>query len=232
MKFTELSAKPLPYNDTLNPVLWEGNELKTEVRYKLLLIANHFMQFTHIKKHIVQDITISGSNASYGYSDYSDIDLHIVVTMDPKLSDYYSAKKNEYNTKYNIKIKDIDVELYVQNKNQPHHSAGIYSIQDSKWLSTPKHQAPTVSEQEVKNKARNYAGQINTAIKSRNIHTAETTMADLYRLRKAGLESGGEGSVENLAFKLLRARGQIDKLRKFIDKLQSDELSLKERNKT
>ena len=53
-------------------------------------------------------------------------------------------------------------------------------------------------------------------------------MEDIYRLRKAGLEAGGEGSVENLAFKLLRARGTIDKLRKFIDKLQSSELSLKE----
>jgi hypothetical protein len=34
--------------------------------------------------------------------------------------------------------------------------------------------------------------------------------------------------VENLAFKLLRARGQIDKLRKYIDKLTSAKLSLVE----
>jgi hypothetical protein len=53
-------------------------------------------------------------------------------------------------------------------------------------------------------------------------------MDELKRLRKAGLESDGEQSVENLAFKLLRARGQIDKLRKYIDKLTSAELSLEE----
>ena len=53
-------------------------------------------------------------------------------------------------------------------------------------------------------------------------------MEELRRLRKAGLEANGEHSVENLAFKLLRARGQIDKLRKYIDKLQSAELSLGE----
>ena len=40
--------------------------------------------------------------------------------------------------------------------------------------------------------------------------------------------SGGEQSVENLAFKLLRARGQIDKLRKYITKLDSAELSLED----
>jgi hypothetical protein len=55
-------------------------------------------------------------------------------------------------------------------------------------------------------------------------------MDELKRLRKAGLESGGEQSVENLAFKLLRARGQIDKLRKYITKLESSELSLGEQH--
>jgi hypothetical protein len=53
-------------------------------------------------------------------------------------------------------------------------------------------------------------------------------MDELKRLRKAGLESNGEQSVENLAFKLLRARGQIDKLRKYIDKLTSAKLSLED----
>lgn len=229
MKFTELSINPIPYNDTLNPVLWDNDDLKTEIRYKLLLIANHFQQFAKINKSVVKDITISGSNVSYGYSDFSDIDLHIIVKMDSKLSDYYTTKKNEYNTKYNIKIKDIDVELYVQDINQPHHSAGIYSIMNSKWLSFPKHSAPKVTEQEVQDKAKNYAGKIYTAIKSMNLEVATNTLDDLRRLRKAGLESGGEGSVENLAFKLLRSHGSISKLSKFIDKLQSDELSLKEK---
>jgi hypothetical protein len=55
-------------------------------------------------------------------------------------------------------------------------------------------------------------------------------MDELRRLRKAGLEAEGENSIENLAFKLLRARGQIDKLRKYITKLESAELSLGEQN--
>jgi hypothetical protein len=231
MKFTELSINPIPYNETLNPVLWDGDSLKTDIRYRLMLIANHFQQFVNIKKPIITDITISGSNASYGYSEYSDIDLHIVVKMDKKLSSYYTAKKNEYNTKYNIKIKNIDVELYVQDKNQPHFSAGIYSIMHDKWITKPKHTAPKVSDQEVEDKAKNYAGKIITAMKSKDLKVAEDTLEDIYKLRKAGLESGGEGSVENLAFKLLRSYGGITNFRKFIDKLQSDELSLKEKTR-
>ena len=57
-------------------------------------------------------------------------------------------------------------------------------------------------------------------------------MASIRKLRQSGLEQGGEYSVENLAFKLLRARGQIDKLRKYIDKLESAKLSIGEHNES
>ena len=57
-------------------------------------------------------------------------------------------------------------------------------------------------------------------------------MSNIRRLRQAGLEQGGEHSVENLAFKLLRARGQIDKLRKYIDKMESASLSIGEQNES
>jgi hypothetical protein len=230
MRFNELSVKAISYHDTLNPVLWDNNKLKTEVRYKLLLIAKHFIQFLKVNNLNVKDITLSGSNASYGYSDYSDIDLHIITDIKtPEMAELFTAKKNQYNFKYDLKIKDIDVELYVQDSKQPHHSAGIYSVMNDTWVANPKHQAPIVSEKEVRSKARNYAGRINTALKSDSLQDAEDTMANIRRLRQAGLESGGENSVENLAFKLLRSRGQIDKLVNHIDKLQSTELSLKEK---
>ena len=228
MRFDELSIHPIPFHDTLNPVLWDNDQMKTEVRYKLMLIAKNFSQFLKVDNLNLRDITLSGSNASYGYSDYSDIDLHLVVDMTPERVELYTAKKNEYNSKYNIKIKDIDVELYVQDVTHKHISNGIYSILNDKWISQPRHKAPRVSEQEVKSKARNYSGKINSAIRSGDLKIAMDAMEDIYRLRKAGLEAGGEGSVENLAFKLLRGRGSIDKLNNFIDKLQSSELSLKE----
>lgn len=235
MQFNELSAEPVPYHNELNQILWQDNELKTEIRYKLLYIAKHFAQFLNVPKLKLRDITISGSNAAYGYSDSSDLDLHLVVdipTDRPELVELYDAKKNQYNLKYNIKLKTIPVELYVQNSTQPHASAGIFSILNDKWISKPKHQAPKVTEQEVKSKARNYASRINLALNSSELAIAEEAMAELRRLRQAGLASGGEFSVENLAFKLLRARGKIDKLRKHIDQLQSASLSIGERNES
>ena len=232
IQFTESTEfYPLPYHAELNPVLWEGQHLKPEVRAALLKIAYHFAEYINDPLMVLHDITISGSNAAYNYSPSSDLDLHLVVdfrTEDPEEAELYDAKKNQYNNNYDITIKDIDVELYVQDDKQSHYSAGIYSVLNDKWLVMPKREEPQVTHQEVKSKARGYAGRINLALKSKDLKTARSTMADLKRLRTAGLERAGEFSVENLAFKLLRARGQIGKLSRMIKKLESEKLSLGE----
>lgn len=231
MKVQELSIDPITHNKELNPKLWEDGQLIPEIRHRLLIIAKHFAEYLNVERLNLKDITISGSNASYGYSDNSDLDLHLVAVVDSsEKAELYDAKKNVYNSKYNIKIKDIDVELYVQDYKQAHHSSGIYSVLNDTWLSKPKPGAPKASAQEVKSKARNYSGRINQALKSKDLDVAKETMSHIRKLRQAGLEAGGEHSVENLAFKLLRARGQIDRLRKYIDKLESDRLSIEDQS--
>ena len=232
MKIQELSIAPVPHSTTLNPKLWVDNKLIPEVRLQLMKIARHFAEFLKVEKLNLKDITISGSNAAYGYSDSSDLDLHLVAVVTPEQAELYDAKKNVYNSRYNIKIKDIDVELYVQDYKQKHHSAGIYSVLRNEWITEPKSETPRATAQEVKSKARNYAGRINQALRSDSLEQAKETMANIRRLRQAGLEAGGEYSVENLAFKLLRARGQIDKLRKYIDKLEGASLSIGEEDES
>lgn len=230
MKIQELSPTPVPHSTTLNPKLWDNNTLIPEVRLQLMKIARHFAEFLKVEKLNLKDITISGSNAAYGYSDSSDLDLHLVAVVTPEQVELYDAKKNVYNARYSIKIKDIDVELYVQDYKQKHHSAGIYSVLRNEWITEPSSETPRATAQEVKRKARNYAGRINQALRSDSVEQAKETMANIRRLRQAGLEQGGEYSVENLAFKLLRARGQIDKLRKYIDKLEGASLSIGEQD--
>lgn len=233
MNIQELSPAPVAYNKELNPKLWENNSLIPEVRLQLMKIARHFADFLKVERLDLKDITISGSNAAYGYSDSSDLDLHLVaVVPNADRVELYDAKKNVYNSKYSIKIKDIDVELYVQDHKQKHYSAGIYSVLNDQWITEPKQGTPEVGHQEVKSKARNYAGKINQALRSNDLNTAKETMSNIRRLRQAGLEAGGEYSVENLAFKLLRARGQIDKLVKHINKLEGASLSIGEYNES
>jgi hypothetical protein len=232
MQFQELSIDPNPHHHELNPVLWENNHLRKEIRFKLLKIARHFALYLDVPLLNLSDVTLSGSSAGYNYSDYSDIDLHLVVSKTNGNDELFTAKKNLYNYTHNLSIEGIPVELYVQPANQPHHSAGIYSVLDDKWINEPVHEEPTIDPKDIKAKARNYASKINSAMRTNDIAQCRAAMDELKRLRKAGLESGGEQSVENLAFKLLRARGQIDKLRKYITKLESAELSLGENNES
>jgi hypothetical protein len=229
MNFQEL-VDPNPHHHELNPALWDNNRLRTEVREKLLKIAHHFALYLNVSRLYLKDVTLSGSSAGYNYSEYSDIDLHLVVSKTNGNDELYTAKKNLYNNEHNLAISNIPVELYVQPADQKHHSAGIYSVLDDKWINEPVHEEPTTDPKDIRAKARNYASKINSALRSQDIEQCRGVMDELKRLRKAGLESGGEQSVENLAFKLLRARGQIDKLRKYITKLESAKLSLGEHN--
>jgi hypothetical protein len=224
-------AQIAPYHEELNPLLWdEDNNLKLEVRYKLLAIAKHFIDFLDIGDQLqLKDITISGSNASYGYSETSDIDLHLIADIPkehPELSELFDAKKNQYNFNYDITIHNIDVELYVQDAAQEHVSAGIYSVLDDQWLSEPTWNKPNINDREVRAKARNYSSKINQALKSTNLDQVNKVLDDIKKLRKDGLDRAGEYSVENLAFKLLRAKGKMDRLRKHKSKLESELLSL------
>ena len=218
MNFEEL-IDPNPHHHELNPVLWDNNKLRKDVRLQLLKIARHFALYLNVPVLHLKDVTLSGSSAGYNYSDYSDIDLHLVVNK-LENEELFTAKKNLYNSQHDLHIQNIPVELYVQPADQPHHSAGIYSVLDDHWITEPVHEEPTIDPKDIKNKARNYSAKINLAMRSQDVSKCREAMDELKRLRKAGLESGGEQSVENLAFKLLRARGQIEKLRKYITKLE------------
>ena len=198
MKILEF-IQAVHYNNELNPKLWSNNILRREVRSKLLNIARDFVKFIALPQINLKDITISGSNASYGYGEHSDLDLHLVVTMPntPHIRELFDAKKNNYNYNHKIKIQGIDVEVYVQDELQPHHSAGIYSVLDNVWLSKPTHKVPKISDKEVRLKARGYSSMVNKALKSSDLNTIQDVMTDLKRLRRTGLDVGGEFSVEN-----------------------------------
>lgn len=219
------------FHKELNPKLWDTNkQMKSKVRYKLLSIADHFIKFIDIPELGLQDITISGSNASYTYTPNSDIDLHLIVKIPSErheeLSQLFNAKKNQYNFNHHIKIKNIDVELYVQDSNEEHYSAGIYSILDDRWLSNPKPIRVRIDEPDVKNKVNNYYNLIKLALQSNDLNVSTTIMKRLRSLRNTGLEKEGEFSVENLAFKVLRNQGYFDKLQDHLYNLQDDELSM------
>ena len=63
------------FHDKLNPKLWNGTKLRPEVREQLLKIAEDFLSELGVNDLDVNDITISGSNAAYSYTKYSDLEI-------------------------------------------------------------------------------------------------------------------------------------------------------------
>ena len=106
-----LTANVVTVNRRLNPKIWVGDELKPEVKQKLLKIAAAFEKFLGVDI-VVTDTTITGSNANYTWTEYSDLDLHLIVPGTPtqEQRELFSAKKALWTELHDIRIKGLPVE--------------------------------------------------------------------------------------------------------------------------
>jgi hypothetical protein len=224
------------FNDQLNPRLWGPDEqLRPEVREQLLRIADDFREFLGIDVDM-EDITISGSNAAYTYTPHSDIDLHLVVDL-PQADasevyrELFDAKKYAYNDQHDITIGGYDVELYVQDANKSHASQGIYSVKNNAWVSVPKRRKPDVNDISVRSKFEDLGHRIESAIATGDYKQISAMANRVKEYRQAGLDQHGEFGPENLAFKILRKQGLIQKLYDARNATKDELLSLDERKK-
>lgn len=218
------------FHNELNPKLFQDNKMLPEIRSGLLEIAEHFKDFIGVELEVT-DITVSGSNAAYSYTDYSDIDLHLVVRVPDgeEFKQLLDAKKNVYNAKHDIRVKGIDVELYAQDADEIHHSQGIYSVINDDWVSEPKQQSTDINAEDVKEKYRNYRDRIKEVLKDDSMTVIKDMWDDIKRMRKSGLASKGEFSTENLVFKMLRNKGWLAKLDQHTNNITDKELSIEQR---
>jgi hypothetical protein len=240
MNITELDsynlADAVKFNDQLNPAIWQGEKMKPEVRERLLLIAEDFKEFLGLTDIEVKDITVSGSNAGYTYTPYSDIDLHLVVDIpqadaNEVYRELFDAKKYQYNDLHNITIGGYDVELYVEDARKQPVSQGIYSVLDDDWVKIPLKQRARVNDEAVRSKFEDVGHRIEAAVASGNADTINDLSTKIKNMRQAGLAASGELGAENLAYKMLRNQGVIKKLYDARAAAKDAELSLNERRR-
>ena len=227
-------ADAVKFNNKLNPKIWDGEKMRPEVHEKLMAIAEDFKEFLGLTDLEVKDITVSGSNANYSYTPYSDIDLHLVVDLPKADSDdvyreLFDAKKYQYNDLHNFKIGGYDVELYVENANKPPISKGVYSVLNNDWINIPRKVRSEVDDDAVRSKYEDLKHRIDNALASKDFKTIETLAKKIKAYRQAGLDAHGELGPENLAFKMLRTQGKIKELYDARNRAKDQELSLKEK---
>ena len=191
----------------------------------------------------IEDILFVGSLANYNWSEYSDIDLHIVVNYNqfPNNSqelyvEFFDLKKIIFNDRHNIKLFGYDVECFVQSETETTFSSGIYSVLYDMWVNEPKKSKnKNIDIELLKEKANQWMRIIDGVLENAEdedlndaIKLVSKYREKLRKYRTCGLKKEGEFSYENLVFKFLRRNGYISKLEDFKNKITDKKLSLEQ----
>ena len=222
------AVKSFRIKDELNPKIWTDFEINSEVREDLLKIAQDFYGSTDLQAD-VDDIILTGSLSNYNWSEkYSDYDLHILIDFSQVnesvelVKKYADSVKKIWNDAHDIKIKGYEVEVYIQDVSEPHTSTGVFSLLNNKWKVKPERVEFEPDEDMIAEKGKSVMMMVDELEEEVDEDKYESFLEKLQKVwdkvknyRKSGLESeGGELSLGNLVFKLLRRNGYIEKIMK------------------
>jgi hypothetical protein len=234
----------LELHETLNQKIWNIGEeptLKDEVRTALMKVYSDFLSFLELNESDIVDVIFTGSNASFAYTDQSDLDLHLIADYDPtckmcgnaELDDCLKAKKSLWNGSHNVEIHGYPVEVYIESSSENKHpvtSAGIYSLKNNAWIQKPERVEFNADDPLVIQKANSLMAEIDTLVDSNsNNETDYKELEEKIRaMRALGIAQGGEFSIENLAFKVIRNNGYVQKLYDAAKHVKDDSMSVKD----
>ena len=233
-EFHEKDLEPIKsfnIKDELNPKVWEGFELDSEIRKQLLKIGEDFYEGTELEADVL-DIVLVGSLCNYNWSEkYSDFDLHIIINYLDIDENYDLVKKTcnyakkIWNKQHEIIIKNYEVEIALQDIKDLDESietgkmGGVYSLLEDKWIKKPKKIEFEPDEDLISEKAKSImmiVDDIEDEAEEDKYEAFEEKISKVWKkikdLRKRGLEEGGEYSIGNLVFKLLRRNGYVGRI--------------------
>lgn len=233
-----VDVSSIKFNESLSPLIWDGDKLKSDVRKVLLLNAKRFIQFSDVENLKFNDIMLTGSMANYNYNDDSDLDVHIVLDFNQIsenkefVGDFFKLKKQLWADQLPIQVKGHDVEMYFQDANEPHHSSGTYSLVKDEWIKKPTKKIVNIDTGDVQLKSADFMNAIDDLETNKNqndfLRKHEQLKNKIKKYRQSGLDTGGEYSIENLVFKILRNTGYLEKMVELKNNYLTKELSLNE----
>tara|TARA_Y100000296_G_scaffold84437_1_gene117774 strand:- start:41 stop:817 length:777 start_codon:yes stop_codon:yes gene_type:complete len=225
--------------DELNQMVWVRERLDPKVREKLLEVVDDFFYELELEDVEILDVIFTGSLANFNWSEHSDVDLHIMldfasVNEDQGLvREFFNAKRSLWNRVHQIEIFGYEVEVYVQDDQEPHHSTGQYSVAQDRWLIRPSRFVEDFDESNVQVKSAGLMDEIDRIQELIDdeeydgvIEAVDRLKKKIKRMRQTGLEAGGAFSVENLAFKVLRRTDYLAKLSDFKHQAYDKKMSL------
>tara|TARA_R100000908_G_C3754146_1_gene148477 strand:+ start:1220 stop:1963 length:744 start_codon:yes stop_codon:yes gene_type:complete len=227
--------------DKLSSKIWEkvgdSYKMKPEIRNSLLKIVQDYLDFIDVDLDI-DDVTLTGSLSNFNWSDFSDVDLHLLVDFggdkNSLLKKYLDSRRIIWNSIRDVDVKDFDVEIYVQDVDEPHFASGVYSVLLDEWINEPKQEEEVnIDSQKLLEKARQWMDMIDSIEDDKNRKEPEEVLDRIDRLKKklkkyrsCGLKGDGEYSYENLTFKFLRRNDYLGKLNNIKNELIDQTLTV------
>lgn len=252
-KSGDINLKSFDLHDELNNQVWdEKQNLKPGIREQLLQIAHDFYDTLDIAEitekgdpdekpdktfdKYIKDVFFVGSLASFNYSSYADVDLHLLMDEEKVvgknklalniLKKYFTECKNDWNLKHSdLTVEGYDCELYVQDIKEKNASNGVYSLFNDEWVKRPeKLDTKNFDKAWVEKKALDYIEKIDNfeeIIQSKSdLELIEKAANELKKIkdkivqgRRDSLAAGqGEMNKYNILFKILRRSGHIGKI--------------------
>ncbi len=224
-------VKSFRVKDELSPKVWDNDEMRDDVRKKLLQISEEFYEGTDIKAKVI-DYTLVGSLCNYNWSEkYSDYDLHIIIDFKEVDDDLEMVEslcdlsKKMWNIQHDIRVEGYECEVMIQDEKDlkvaidKGRIGGVYSLKDEKWIKKPEKVEVILDEKAIEEKGKSIMMEIDDIeenIETLSYDTAKSRIKAAWtkvkNLRKKSLEEEGEYGVGNLVFKLLRRNGYISKI--------------------
>jgi hypothetical protein len=207
----------LRYHNRLNPKLWDAEQLKPEIAQPLLNAAYQFADSAGIPHGSIKDIIVTGGNANYNYTKFSDIDVHLICAETGKTADeLYQSKVAWSESHADYRLAGYPVEFFAQPEDEIiKPGQGAWSLSSSRWVSVPKHldDVSILKDATVIQKIKHHISIIRDLLQRGSEEQIEKYRTKIREGRAAGLEKGGEFSIENILYKELRNRGLLDRLK-------------------
>lgn len=243
-KSTRLNGSVLAFKETLHPRFFtKAGKLRPVVRERLLRIADVYRESLYLPAAAkVKDIVFTGSLTTLNYTSSSDVDIHLLVdyskvTSDPELAaDLFATKRDAWSISHELTVYGFPVELFVQDsRDVKTNPSSFYSLTHDKWVKEAPTPPENLPKQAILDLAETWADRAEKVLAMPLTPRCETALIalqqEIKKARQQGISSkDGLYSRQNLAYKVLRNTGILDKLWKKREQLVITSLTLNEQH--
>lgn len=206
----------------LDPRLWDGTELKPEVRDKTLAIVDRIVRSSDVPGLSVDAVELFGSNASYEYDDASDFGVHVftrstVLAPDPlgrllKLLNDEVERRQEGHITFNGVPVEVTFHSERGENYRPTKGIGQYSVSGGHWIERPVQQPDNFDRERMAADMKRFIGLYNGLVEDFERDKKGFTCSrfgdldsEMGAYRNSGFTAGlGSRSTQNLTYRALR----------------------------